>query len=287
MSLDENVRSALLERLGQWSRMAPTFRGKARLQRAAQKVLGGVGGAREVEIEGIRWTLDAAELIQFRLFGDGAHDAHVLGWLVREARRLERPVVWDVGANIGDMALLLAKRVPGARVEAFEPSPTVFRMLSGHVLQNPWAAVTARPLGLSNHNGKVSFFASNESGNGGVGSLMHAANTQADAVEVRVARGDTLVESGEVARPQLVKMDIEGFEPEALEGLEATLARYRPLLCVESSAYRLDDRGLRRDAIISMLEKLDYRVMAVTVEGERAVVKRDLDTDVDLAARPR
>ncbi len=286
MSLDLVVRRALLERLGRLSRVAPPFRGKARMQRLAQRVLGG-GGAHEVEIEGVRWTLDAAELIQFRLFWDGAHDAHVLGWLAREARKLQRPVVWDVGANVGDVALLLARRVPGVQVEAFEPSPAVFEKLAGHVVHNPWAAVRAHAMGLSNHDGTVSFFASNESGNGGVGSLMQAANTQARAVEVRVARGDTLVASGEIAAPQLVKMDIEGFEPDALEGLQATLSKHRPLLCIESSAYRLDDRGLPRDIIVSMLEKLDYRVMVVTTDGERALTKRDLDVNVDLAARPR
>lgn len=264
------------------SREVPGFRGKARLQRGLQRVL---GDEREVEVEvgGVRWRLDPGELIQFRLMWDGAHDGHVLRWLVNEARPGD--VVWDVGANIGDMALFVAKRT-GARIEAFEPSPSVFSRLMGNVGLNPGLAVTPRAMGLSDHDGVVRFYASAERGNAGVGSLGQAKNTVGDGVEVRVSRGDTLVAAGEVA-PRIVKMDIEGFEPEALEGMRGILEAGRTLVCVESSGYRLRERGREVDALVSILENLGFRVTALKDGREREVRGSDLVGNVDLVGRPR
>lgn len=275
------LKRRILEEVAKLSRRAPGFRGKARLQRLAQRVLG--GDEVDVEVGGIRWRLDPNELIQFRLLWDGAHDGHVLRWLLSEVKTGE--LVWDVGANIGDMALFLAKEAR-ARVEAFEPSPAVFRRLADNAQRNPGLAVIPRAMGLSDHDGLVRFYASAERGNAGVGSLGHAANTVDEGIEVRVARGDSLIAAGE-AVPRVVKMDIEGFEPEALQGMSELLKAGRTLVCVESSGYRLRERGRELDALVSILEHLDFRVTALKDGREREVRAADLAGNVDLVGRPR
>jgi len=274
-------RQRVLGVMAKVSREVPGFRGKARVQRLLQRVLGGDGEV-EVEVGGLRWRLDPGELIQFRLLWDGAHDGHVLRWLLSEARAGD--VVWDVGANIGDMAMFVAKRT-GASVEAFEPSPQVYARLVANVDLNPGVEVRPRAMGLSDHDGVVRFFASAERTNAGVGSLGRAANTVGDGVEVRVARGDTLVE-GEAA-PRIVKMDIEGFEPEALEGMRGILSAGRTLVCVESSGYRLRERGRSVDAIVSILENLGFQVTALRDGRERPLRAAELEGNVDLVGRPR
>jgi FkbM family methyltransferase len=271
----------VLEEVAKWSRRAPAFRGKTRLQRLAQRVLG--GAEVDVEVGGVRWRLDPGELIQFRLLWDGAHDGHVLAWMLSELRPWD--VVWDVGANIGDMALYCAARA-GARVEAFEPSPAVFARLAENVGLNPGLAVEPHALGLSDHDGVVRFYASAERGNAGVGSLGRAANTVDEGVEVRITRGDSLIAGG-WAVPRIVKMDIEGFEPEALAGMSELLKTGRTLVCVESSGYRLRERGRPLDALVSVLELLDFRVTALKDGREREVRTADLVGNVDLVGRPR
>src|SRR5437870_5270270 len=42
---------------------------------------------------------------------------------------VERPVVFDVGANIGQSVELYRHLLPGCEIHAFEPSPTTFRQL--------------------------------------------------------------------------------------------------------------------------------------------------------------
>ncbi len=277
----------MLALLGEFSRRTPHFRGRARLQRMLTRVGAELGDLREIPVDmgGLHWTLDLRELIQFRLFWDGAHDSHVLNFLVRESSRLPRGVLWDVGANIGAIALPLCQRLPHLRVEAFEPSPTVFDKLLRHRVDNPGLDLGVHQVALADRDGTTAFFASSEPGNGGLGSLARAHNTVSTPVEVRVARGDGLISAGEIEAPDLIKIDVEGFEPECLDGLAETLRKKRPVLCVESSSYRLLARGLPKDAIAKKLEALGYTVSVITEDGERPLRPSDFDTNFDLAAR--
>lgn len=279
------MRKELAGRLARWTRRAPAFRGRARVVRWLQRALVGDGEV-EAEVEGVRFVLDLGELIQHRLFWDGAHDGHVLGWLEREARARAAGVVWDVGANVGAVSLLLARRVPGVVIESFEPAPAVFAKLARNVALNPRLNVTARPLAVSDHEGWVDFFASAERGNAGIGSLGAAANTVGEATRVEAVSGDAYVARGGLA-PDVIKIDVEGFEPEVLAGLGETLKGRGPSLCVESSAYRLRARGFAIDHIVSILEHLDFRVNVIDGARERPLKAGDLAGNVDLAARPR
>jgi FkbM family methyltransferase len=281
-------RTTLLESLGRISRGLPHFRGRARLQRAVHGGFRRLGRVERLSIvvDGVVWSLDLDELIQFRLFWDGAHDGHVLGWLAQEARLMASPVLWDVGANIGALALPFARQVPEARVEAFEPSPRAFGLLELNRRANPGLRVRSHPMGLADRDGVMPFHESAEAGNGGLGSFALAANVKPESVEVGIARGDRLVSEGAVEAPRLIKVDVEGFEPEVLAGLRDTIAAHRPLLCVESASYRLAGRGLPEDAVVEALRALGYRVSVIDADGERALRAGDLRTNCDLAGRP-
>lgn len=275
------LKQRVLKEVAKLSRKTPRFRGKTRLQRLTQRALG--EGEVTLEIGGIHWCLDLQELIQSRLFWDGTYGGAVLTWMLSEVRPGD--VVWDVGANIGDMALFLAKRGE-ARVEAFEPSPAVYTRFINNLRMNPGLDVVPRAMGLSDHDGVVRFFASAESGNAGLGSLGHASNTVDEGVEVVIACGDSLIAAGEGV-PRIIKMDIEGFESEALVGMRELLRGGKTLVCVESSGYRLRERGLPLDAIVSLLESFDFRVTVLKDGGEREVRPTDLAGNIDLVGRPR
>jgi FkbM family methyltransferase len=157
----------------------------------------------------------------------------------------EGDCVWDVGANIGYYSRLFAERVgQRGQVLAFEPDPRVLARLeqSVRILGN----VTIVPVALADRDG-VMRFRQGLDAVGATGQLIDGDRASAEAwIQVSALRGDSAVARGMAAPPNVVKIDVEGFEAEVLRGLGALLER--PSLravCVEVHFALLDTRGQR------------------------------------------
>ena len=138
----------------------------------------------------------------------------------------------DVGANLGYYALLAAKLVgPDGRVYAVEPAPDVHAALLANVELNGFANVTA----LCVAAGAGAAEAILDEGLPGQ-SIRAAIRPRAVAGEtvVSVRSIASLLDSADLARVRLVKIDVEGYEIEVLRGLEPVLAAgVRPNVLVE------------------------------------------------------
>lgn len=164
---------------------------------------------------------------------DPVQDAHRAGRfyeadeLATLAQALPRGArVLDVGANVGNHALHLALIAGAARVVVVEPNPLAQAPLVANVVLNGLAQVVE--LGALG----VGLGARSEAG---FGMRRHDANLGATRMRpgegtLEVHAGDSLF-AGE--RFDLVKIDVEGMEMAVLAGLEATIARDRPLVLVE------------------------------------------------------
>lgn len=266
------------------SRRLPPFKGKTRVLRRLDALIRGDGGAIDVEIDGIRWQLQTEDLIQFRVLYQGVSSPHVVAWLARELRG--GGVLWDIGANVGTVSLPIARRLRGVRVDAFEASPQPSAAFRRHLALNPALAdrIHLHEVAMTDHIGEVRFHPSNERHNSGVGSLTAMHNTQATPIVVPATTGDALIADGRCALPDLVKIDVEGWEHEVLRGMTTILEGHRPTLLFEHAIYRLRARGLAHDANTRHLEDLGYSVMRLTAEGGEAPI-RSLDVDMDIIAR--
>ena len=77
-------------------------------------------------------------------------------------------------------------------------------------------------------------------------------------IKVHSAALDDLVRSGQVKPPALIKMDIEGAEAEALEGMDATLRTHRPTILLATHGLDIRARVCRFLSIIGYhVEGLD------------------------------
>ena len=141
--------------------------------------------------------------------------------------------VWDVGANIGIYTVLLADAAADGHVDAFEPVPETHERLTGNVARNHLTNVTLHKVALSSRPGTARMAVHADAHGcdqiGEVGDV----EPGAVAIEVGTTTGDDFVAASPHGDPDVVKVDIEGHEPEFLEGSWGMFERRRPLLIME------------------------------------------------------
>lgn len=187
---------------------------------------------------------------------------------------------WNVGANIGVYALQLAHYVGAAgRVVAFEPNPEARAVLHRNVAFNALhARVEVVPSAVGSAPGTVDFYASGADGMGRAG-RPNPRLTKTDRIEVPVTTLDTFAAArGRI--PDLVMMDIEGWEIAALEGARALIGRTRFIVELHPDAWQwsghsradlerlLDAAGLEARPLSGQRDPLG-ELGQVVLEGEQ------------------
>jgi FkbM family methyltransferase len=149
--------------------------------------------------------------------------------------------VWDVGGNVGIYAVLLARAAPDGHVVSFEPVGSSRARLAANLALNAVSNVTVEPIALSDHAGTATMHVhpsapgcdkvvTSSSASAQPGSPTGPAH---EVVDVDITTGDDYVATSPHGDPSHIKVDIEGHEPEFVEGCSALLARRRPTLMLE------------------------------------------------------
>jgi FkbM family methyltransferase len=135
----------------------------------------------------------------------------------------------DVGANVGYLTAVAASRVGrSGRVVAVEPDPHNFRLLGRGIRANGWTQVTALNAAAGAESGAARLYKSGAN----LGDHRLYADGEARgraAVKVPVIRLDDLFGPGQLAPPEVVKLDVQGYEGHVVRGLERVLAAGRPM----------------------------------------------------------
>jgi FkbM family methyltransferase len=130
--------------------------------------------------------------------------------------------VVDIGANLGFFTVIAAGKVgPSGKVFAYEPDPHNFDLLKKNIAVNSFTTVKASSTALSDRVGtRELFFGDNNT--------THSFGDKRGAGRSETVSTDTLDNSlKQYGSPQidLIKMDIEGAEPIALEGMLDTIKK--------------------------------------------------------------
>lgn len=202
-----------------------------------------------------------------RLEGTPATREYVTGAAERPVQRVlegaldEGTVFYDVGANVGFFTVIAARLVGrSGRVYAFEPVPRNLELLRANVRANQFDTVDVVERAVADRDG---FETLRTTKNPGGASLARGAGRPPDVqahVEVETVRLDGLVERGEIAPPDVVKIDVEGAELAVLRGMKSLLEDQAPDIL-----YEIDDRDeetieARGDRIERWLAARGYRV---------------------------
>jgi FkbM family methyltransferase len=179
----------------------------------------------------------------------------------------EGMIVVDAGANIGFYSLLAARRVgPKGRVYAFEPEAANFALLMRNIGLNGYRNIRALPAALAESTRRVALYLSRESC--GSHSIYRDAAVGSGSVEVEAVSFDEFWEAE--GRPEIgfIKMDIEGAEAAALEGMSNFLEATRRLTMItEFFPGALRAAGTKPESYLRGLSALGFQVQFFIGEG--------------------
>ena len=146
-------------------------------------------------------------------------------------------VFLDLGANIGWFTLLASSIVgSGGHVHCFEPQPVIAGYLRRTLALNGLERrVSLRQAGVWHETGSMRLAWADYSENHGASHLMPEADDAAIGSAVDLVTLDSLC----LSRCDLIKMDIEGAEPRAMQGAVRLLADSRPIILSELNAPQL------------------------------------------------
>lgn len=158
----------------------------------------------------------------------------------------------DIGANVGSYTVLAAG-VCRSKTLAAEPLPDTFKILEDNVTTNRLSEkVILKNIGIGEKNGKLFFTKS-------LDTMNHVATEdETDTLEIPVQTLDEILSE----TPQLIKIDVEGFEMAVLKGATKTLASpaLRGMIIeVNKSSERY---GHGSEEVHNLLTKYDFKPFA-------------------------
>jgi FkbM family methyltransferase len=195
------------------------------------------------------WTLHAPDGAPFVYNSDFADDRlarHIVWTDLRHWETTTQPVLYelarhaevflDVGAYSGIYTLLACVANRDLHAIACEPNPVKLAQLRSNVRLNGLDhRVTIVAKALSANPGQALLTIPSDDSQ----ATLRRVGTGVGTVEVEVTTGDELLRD---RRVDLIKIDVEGFEPQVLAGLTRVLATHRPSIIAEC----LDRRALLR-----------------------------------------
>lgn len=174
---------------------------------------------------------------------------------------VEPRTIVDAGANIGQFARAASETYPDARIIAFEPLPDVAETMRANLRDRPMVEVRAAALGQ--HVGTVSFRRNEYTPASSVLRLRSDGAEsfdlhEGDAIDVPMVALDDELEGVDLAPPVLLKLDLQGYELEALRGATRTLSQTQHVL-VEIGLRPLYENEPTFDDVYSFLVAAGFR----------------------------
>mgnify|MGYP005855263529 CR=1 FL=1 len=215
-------------------------------------------------------------LTRMTKLGRAIRSRHLLEALVRhrvlagtEHRHVfseEWKTVVDIGANRGQFALAAREYAPHARVIGFEPLAPAAAVFREVFRNDPQVVLHQAAIGPEARSAPIHVAAADDSSSllpiSKLQEELYPGTQEIGTETVRVGRLIDFIAPDEILRPALLKLDVQGFELEALKGCEDMLGRFA-LVYVECSFAELYEGQALADDVIAWLRERGFRLSGV------------------------
>lgn len=213
-----------------------------------------------VEIDGNKMFLD--EFDSLRLSINEIYEEYETEFLKKIIKNGN--IVLDVGANIGYWTLIFAKLVGDkGKVFAFEPDPENYRLLLKNIAANQVRNTIPIQKAVSNHNGKTTLFQSSDNkGDHRINDFyVFDGDDQRKKIEIECVTLDSVFKE---QRIDFVKMDIQGAEMLAIDGMTEILSRNPTMsLLIEFWPFAIEKSGFSPREFIERILQFGFSIFSL------------------------
>lgn len=167
-----------------------------------------------------------------------------VGWLWKDICKKSN-VIFDIGANTGIYSLTAKTVNQSSKIFAFEPSNNTFHKLKYNIVLNKYD-IDCFQIALSNCNGKHTLYDSFDTNqtSASMSNKMHKMweNFELNAYEIETQTLDYFVQKNNVTTIDLIKLDVEMFEPEVIEGFSQEILNLKPIIFIEILSAEVGDK---------------------------------------------
>jgi FkbM family methyltransferase len=165
----------------------------------------------------------------------------------------------DIGANIGCHTLYFSEIVSdnSGTVYAFEPQPQNYNLLIKNINNNHKQNIIAYELGCSDCECECKIAVADLSKNINMGDFTLNHNISANKFyTVKCVRLDDILKE----TIDVIKIDVQGWEQNVLNGSKNIISNYKPLLIIEIEEYQLNRNGLTSEQLITQIRNFGYYI---------------------------
>lgn len=195
-----------------------------------------------------------------RLYENRNHDINSNGELtvLRKLAAFDPQVIFDGGANIGEYSRRASDMVKGCRIYSFEPVKSTFHLLVSNLKEYNNIVPVNKGLYQENCVRTINLFSSHT--HSSLYDIQGLSYHSVDTAEIELVRGDDFMEQQGIESIDLLKLDLEGAEYDALLGFENALKKGKiRMVQFEFGYINITTKKLLVD-FYRFFESLDYAV---------------------------
>jgi len=185
----------------------------------------------------------------------------------------------DIGSNIGYYAILESSKIGNnGMVWSIEPSPQNFETLSKNIILNQRKNIKCYNIAIGSGNGKIDFLISKKSNWSKIKNESDHIENGDKIIQVDIMTLDSFSEKNEIKKVDLLRMDVEGYERNIIEGSMNFLEKFKPILMIEVHKMIIGNNGTNE--FLEKLQLMNYeceyfipRVFDVPIIGDLNDIK--------------